>query len=291
MKPSFEFISGISDIKDRYDAYLMSVFGVIHDRTSLAPGARLCLTKLAERGKTVMIFTNSPKRASTVIRQLSQIGVPPSLYQHVLSSGEEAFLALKNRVDPWHATLGKYCYYLGSTDDDDLIEDLEIYPVSDVSRADFILAIGFDVWHTDVDDYEKILKKAIARRIPMVCANPDDHVIDKGEKLLRVGYLARRYQELGGQVRFHGKPYLSFYEKALEKLKRFSPTRIVAIGDMLETDILGAARAGLDSVCITAGFQEGEAKLYSKEAQIEKLEKMFKQASVEPRYVLSQLRW
>ncbi len=148
---SYKPLSGISEIVDEYDAFITSIFGVIHNRTSLIPGVRGCLEKLAENGKTILLLTNAPKRASTIIQQLSQIGVPPSLYQHVVSSGEEAFKHLSQRSDPWHATLGKYCYYLGSTDDDDLIENLEVYPVSDIRRADFILAVGFDVWHKDIE--------------------------------------------------------------------------------------------------------------------------------------------
>ena len=239
---TYKIIAGLGEVSDLYDAYMVSVFGVLHDRTSLIPGARTCLENLAEKGKTVMIFTNTPKRASTIIQQLSQIGIPPSLYQHILTSGEEAFQALKHRSDSWHATLGEYCYYLGSTDDDDLIEDLEIYPVRHIDRADFILAVGFDVWHKDVTYYDELLKQAVALGLPMVCANPDDYIVDKGQKLLRAGYLAKRYQEFGGQVYFHGKPYGSFYEKALVKLNQFSSKRILAIGNRLESDILGATK-------------------------------------------------
>lgn len=279
-------------MSDLYDAYLVSVFGVIHDRTSLTKGARDCLIKLSKHGKTVMIFTNTPKRASTVIRQLAQMGVPPSLYQHVLSSGEEAFQALKHRIDPLHATLGKYCYYLGSTDDDDLMDDLEVYPVSDIARADFILAVGFDIWNKDLDYYETILKKAVTRRLPMVCVNPDQYVIDKGEKLLRVGYLAKRYQELGGQVRFHGKPHPSFYAKALLKLKRFSPDKILAIGDSLETDIMGATQANLDTLCITNSFYNNKKEVSLNDSDTtEALDDIFQQAKVEPNYALFKLKW
>jgi len=290
--PTYKRISGIVEIVNDYDAFVTSIFGVIHNKSSLIPGVRGCLEKLAENGKTILLLSNAPKRASTIIQQLSEIGIPPSLYQHIITAGEEAFTHLSQRSDPWHATLGKYCYYLGSTDDDDLIEDLEVYPVSDISRADFILAVGFDVWHKDIDYYDKILKDAVSLRLPMVCANPDKFIMEEGKKLLRAGFLAQRYQDYGGQVRFHGKPYKAFYDQVQNRLKRFDKNRILAIGDGLETDILGATMAGLKTAYVTSGLHGNKFSLeYKKVLTKEDLKEIFSEFKLEPNYILSSLKW
>lgn len=290
---SYKILTGIHEVIDQYDAFIISEFGVLHDRTSLIPGARGCLEKLADHGKTVMILTNSPRRTSTLIQKLAQFGIPPSLYQHILSSGEEAFHHLSQRSDPWHATLGRYCYYMGSTDDDNLIEDLRVYPVSDISRADFILAVGFDIWHQDLKYYDKILREAVALRLPMVCANPDVYIYDQGEKHLRAGYLAKRYQEYGGQVRFHGKPYKPFFDQALSKLKRFDQKRLLVVGDSMETDILGGTMAGLMTAYIATEHEAFNllSKNGGQQTFKEHLEQLFREFRLEPNYVIPYFIW
>ena len=98
-----------------------------------------------------------------------------------------------------------------------------------------------------------------ARGMTMICANPDI-VIHRGETLIYcAGALARRYEELGGKVVYAGKPYLPIYARALALVERargatIDKSRVLAIGDGMETDIAGAARAGLDALFVTGGI-------------------------------------
>jgi 4-nitrophenyl phosphatase len=54
-----------------------------------------------------------------------------------------------------------------------------------------------------------------------------------------------------------GKPEPIMYQQALQRLGT-EPARTVAIGDRLETDILGAVRAGLPSVLVLSGIARRE---------------------------------
>jgi ribonucleotide monophosphatase NagD (HAD superfamily) len=92
----------------------------------------------------------------------------------------------------------------------------------------------------------------------MVCANPDLVVIHNGRPALCAGALAQRYEELGGTVRWHGKPYRSVYDSCLERLQVRDRARLLAIGDSLRTDIAGAAGAGIDSLLIAGGIHAEE---------------------------------
>jgi len=93
----------------------------------------------------------------------------------------------------------------------------------------------------------------------MICANPDIQV-HRGTKLIWcAGALAAAYEQLGGDVIYLGKPHPPIYDEALNRLSAMSgaaqePTRILAIGDGLRTDILGANRTGIDALFITGGI-------------------------------------
>jgi HAD superfamily hydrolase (TIGR01450 family) len=92
----------------------------------------------------------------------------------------------------------------------------------------------------------------------MICANPDI-VIHRGDDLIYcAGALARRYEELGGSVVYAGKPYGPIYDRALARAERargrpIEKPRVLAIGDGMKTDIVGAKRAGLDALFVTGG--------------------------------------
>jgi ribonucleotide monophosphatase NagD (HAD superfamily) len=72
------------------------------------------------------------------------------------------------------------------------------------------------------------------------------------------GAIADRYVELGGRVEYYGKPYPAIYRHAMELAGNPPPEDVLAIGDGLNTDILGAARMGFDCVYVTGGISEGD---------------------------------
>jgi ribonucleotide monophosphatase NagD (HAD superfamily) len=92
----------------------------------------------------------------------------------------------------------------------------------------------------------------------MICANPDVAVERGGRLVYCAGALAQAYAALGGDVHYAGKPYLPIYELAFETLETLRPgssdrARLLAIGDGVNTDIAGAAAAGVRSVFVASG--------------------------------------
>merc|ERR1719223_2128473 len=52
------------------------------------------------------------------------------------------------------------------------------------------------------------LRQSAARRLPMLCANPDLQVtLPNGERGHMPGLIARLYEEQGGAVTYYGKPH------------------------------------------------------------------------------------
>jgi HAD superfamily hydrolase (TIGR01459 family) len=251
-------IVGLRELAPRYDGFILDLWGVIHDGVAPVPGAIDCLRSLIRNGKRIVLLSNAPRRADDVVRRITEVGVPAGLYHDVMSSGEEAWQHLKGRDDPFYAALGRRCLHIGSERDLEIREGLELEYVDCPEEAQFILNTGPAGWDDRIEDYEPLLRKAIDRDLPMVCANPD-LVVMRGSTLhLCAGALARWYEEAGGRVRWHGKPFPSVYDSCLRLLDIADRSRILAVGDSLRTDIAGAAGAGIDSLLIAGGIHAEE---------------------------------
>ena len=252
---TFRLLAGLREIAPEYDGFILDLWGVLHDGSKPFPGVLDALARLKSAGKRLAILSNAPRRAYLVASRLSEIGIPPELYDHIHSSGEEAWQHLKRRDDAFYAGLGRRCYHLGPARDENMVEGVDIERVSDITAAEFILNTGPALgWEETIGDYEALLQAARAGNVPMVCANPDLVVIHEGRPAICAGALAERYEALGGYVRWHGKPYPSVYKTCFAALGIADPRRILAVGDSLRTDIAGAAAAGIDSVLVTGGI-------------------------------------
>ena len=251
-------IDGMREVMPEYDGFILDLWGVVHDGTAPFPGVLDCMERLIAAGKRLVLLSNAPRRSDDVMRRIARIGVPERLYHGVMSSGEEAWLHLKHRDDPFYAGLGRRCLHIGSERDLEMREGLDLAFVETPAEADFILNTGPAEWDDTLETYAPVLHDALGHDLPMVCANPDLVVVHNGKPALCAGALAEEYQRLGGRVRWHGKPYPSVYDSCLGLLGIDDKRRILAIGDSLRTDIAGAAGAGIDSLFITGGIHGAE---------------------------------
>lgn len=251
-------INRMRELAPEYDGFILDLWGVVHDGTAPFPGVLDCMERLIAAGKRLVLLSNAPRRSDDVMRRITRIGVPERLYQGIMSSGEEAWLYLKHRDEPFYAALGHRCVHIGSERDLEIREGLDLVFVDTPAEADFILNTGPAEWEDTLETYRPVLTEALFRGLPMVCANPDLVVIHNGKPALCAGALAEEYQRLGGRVRWHGKPYPSVYESCLGLLGIGEKRRILAIGDSLRTDIAGAASAGIDSLFVVGGIHADE---------------------------------
>lgn len=256
--PDVPILPNLAAFAGRYDAFVVDLWGVLHDGVRAYPGALDGLRELKRRGKRVAILSNAPRRAADVARRTAEIGVTPDLYDHLLTSGEETWRSLKARSDPRTAALGRAVFPLMARRDRGMLDGLDLVVAPRIAEAGFILATGVEGPNDRVADFEATLAAGVARGIPMVCANPDLEVVRDGVREICAGALAARYEALGGEVRYHGKPHPSIYRTCFELLGVADRRRVVAVGDSLRTDIAGAERAGIDSVLVTGGLHAEE---------------------------------
>jgi HAD superfamily hydrolase (TIGR01459 family) len=143
-------------------------------------------------------------------------------------------------------------------DDNALLADLGLEFVGSVDEADFIFLVGVPESRDLVETYGALLQRAAARGLPLICANPDLSRVSGSELAEAPGVLARYYEQIGGRTHYHGKPHPPIYRSSLEAMPGIPRGRILAIGDSIDHDILGARRAGLPSALITAGIHAAE---------------------------------
>lgn len=245
---------GISAFVDNYDAVVIDLWGVIHDGVRPYPDVADCLQRLSALGKPYAMLSNAPRRASAIARGMARMGLPATLYPHIMSSGEATWRGLRDRHEAWFDGVGDRCYHIGPERDANLFDDTSLVPVESIDQADFILNTGPWEDGETLADYEARLVSGAGRGLKMVCANPDLEVIRGGHRIICAGALAQRYEELGGDVLYYGKPYPPIYDSCLRLIGNPDPARVLAIGDSLRTDIAGAAQMGMDSILVLSGI-------------------------------------
>lgn len=252
-----DHLTGFAPLAAGYDGFILDLWGVIHDGVRPYPGAVDCLARLGAAGKRRALLSNGPRRNHVIQAAMRAMGIPDSLYDAILTSGEATWRALDRRPDSWLRSLGDRVFHLGPPRDLSVIEGLNLTRVADPGDASFVVNTGPDdaSGATDLGPYEATLAACAARNLPMICANPDLEVIRDGQRVLCAGALARHYETLGGTVRYFGKPDVAVYTLVLGEL---AVPRVLAVGDALRTDIAGAAAAGLPACWVLGGIHAEE---------------------------------
>jgi len=251
-------IEGLAAIVDRYDGFILDLWGVLHDGVRPYPGVKDALRELRRQRKRAVILSNGPRRAAALIRRITEIGITADLYEALHSSGEETWRLLRERADPAMAALGRRVFPIAPERDRDLLDGLDLEIADDLATAEFVLVTGLADAAEKVSDYELVLAGGAARRLPLLCANPDLEVVRGGVREFCAGALAARYETLGGRVLYVGKPYPAVYRTCLAGLAPVDPSRILAVGDSLRTDVAGAIGVGVDSLLVLGGIHAEE---------------------------------
>lgn len=247
-------INKLSEIASGYDAYIVDLWGVLHNGQEAFPEAVLALAELKALQKKIILLSNSPRRVRAAESRLTELGIRRDFYDELYTSGEDCFQALQYSTEEWYAKLGNYYFHIGPGGDKSMAQEMLRKKVNSVEEAGFILVTGTNSWEVDVSSYVPVLEKAYEMGLPMICANPDLTVLFGGETVICAGAIAQYYEGIGGEVRYHGKPYPDIYKTVMQKLLPIKQERILAIGDSLRTDIKGAANFNIDTLLVLSGI-------------------------------------
>jgi HAD superfamily hydrolase (TIGR01459 family) len=262
-------MSGFAALAEKYDGFIVDLWGVVHNGIKPYPGVIDCLTQLRALNKRVVFLSNAPRRAAAIGHGLAAMGIEPALYDGIMSSGEAVHTALRDRTDPDFAALGAKLYHLGPERDRDIFNTLPIAEVATPGQADFLLNTGPDdrLGPEDPSVYTPTLQAALAAGLTMVCANPDLEVVRDGKRIICAGLLAQNYQQGGGNVINRGKPDPAIYTPTLALL-RTEKSRTLAIGDSLRTDMKGAKAANIAACWVLSGIHATHPAEAPKEAAL-----------------------
>jgi len=247
-------LRGLAVLTHEYDGFIVDQWGVLHDGVRPYPGAIDCLEKLREAGKHVVVLSNSGRREAGNVRLMAEVGFDARLFDRFVSAGEDARSAIEQAALPFHARLGRRYYAFTRDDDVSLLEGLPLERVARVEDADFLVVIGIDSPRLGVADYEARLAAGASRRLPMICANPDITRVSPEGLVDAPGALARRYQDLGAEVFYHGKPYPAIYDSCLKAVAGCRRDRVIAVGDSIEHDVVGAQGAAIPCAFVSGGI-------------------------------------
>jgi HAD superfamily hydrolase (TIGR01459 family) len=283
-----DLVPNFSTLAPGYDALLCDVWGVVHNGVVAFPRACDALMRARAAGIAVVFITNAPRPNNVVARQLDALHVPLETYDAIVSSGDVTRSVIEQRV-------GQSVFHMGPKRDIEIFTGLDV-EFAPLESADYVVCSGLDDDDRDVpEDYRARLEQMLARKVFMICGNPDV-VVERGDKLVYcAGAVADLYAAMGGEVVYAGKPYRPIYDMALAKAeaakgRKLPLKRVMAIGDSVRTDLTGARTYGADFLFVTSGIHAEE--LGSRDRpDTSALEKKFIAAGAMPTAVMRELVW
>ena len=232
----------------KYSVILCDIWGVVHDGVRLYPNAAERLREWRGQGRKVILITNAPRTSEAVEAQLDRIGLPRSCWDGVSTSGEAGIAVIK--------TLHHPTGFLGTRQDRQILEEHGLTFVEDGFTD--IAVTGLDDSRDHVEEYRTQLEEWAERDVLFHCFNPDRVVVRGGVPEPCAGALADVYEGLGGRVEWYGKPHPAIYDYAMGLAGNPPHDAVLAVGDALVTDMLGAASQGYDAVFVQGGIHAGE---------------------------------
>ena len=228
-----EHLSGFAPLADRYNGFILDLWGVIHDGVNAFPHSIETLMHLRHAGKRTLLLSE----CATPERGGAEDDAPDGNRGHPIyrrphqRRGSAAGVGRSSRFIVGRIRCPNF-FTLGPNRDKPVLEGLPFTVVDDPADFDFVLNTGPDDHRnpSDLAEFEPTLVECARHRLKMICANPDLEVIRGGVRVLCAGALAVRYAELGGDVRSLGKPDPAIYQPVLEQLG-LPPDQVLAVGD------------------------------------------------------------
>ena len=249
----------IDALLDRYDAILFDAYGVLVHGSGPLPGAGELLTRLNREGRPYFVVTNdASKLPATAASRYQRFGLPIDasriLTSGMLLAGHFAAAGLG----------GRRCAVLGPPDSMRYVADAGGDVVQPDEAFD-VLVIGDESGFPFLDWADAALSSLFVsidegRPVHLVVPNPDLIYPGGGGFGFAAGHHRQHVRGRAGAA-LPGSDRTCASRGWASRTRRSSRTRsaalgtsrVVMVGDTLETDIAGARAAGLDAVWIETG--------------------------------------
>ena len=240
-------IYNIFEIIDNYDVVLFDIWGVILEHLPY-PEAVKAINKIKQI-KDTYIVTNMANSRMSVKQKLFDAGLDIAA-DKIFTAGETGKRLIE---DSKISARNQKIFCFSDNVCNDLFSRQDFYRTENIEEAGLIILSQYVDNMSDTTKFDNALAKAAAICIPALCTNPDVIVPYDSHERYCAGYFAERYINMGGKVHFSGKPYKEIYEAVFKQIKNLDKSRVLMVGDTLETDIQGAKNVGIDSALVTTG--------------------------------------
>lgn len=253
----------VEALLDRYDVFFLDAYGVLVNSEGALPGAAAFLEQLERRRKPYWLLSNDAARGvHTSWQRYTGFGVPLRA-DRILTSG-----TLLQTYFQRNALEGARCLVLGTDDSRAYVEAAggQVCSYDDRSATVCVLAddMGFPFLDA-MNDVVSVLLERLEKGLftHLILPNPDLVFPRLGGFGITAGAMAAAVEAVlslrdpSGRQRFVplGKPEPHLFEAAMQRLDgQVAKSRIVMLGDQLITDVLGAARFGIDSALLLTGI-------------------------------------
>ncbi|MGL4339879.1 MAG: HAD-IIA family hydrolase [Rhodoglobus sp.] len=231
------------------DLVLFDLDGVVYRGPSALPYAIESITHISASTRVAFITNNASRTDASVALHLMELGLTAAP-EDVVTSPQAAVTILRNTVEP------------GST----------ILVVGGDGLVDEVLKAGFVVTRSAEDSpaaviqgfapevgWEHLAEAAFALNgvgtsgnLPWIATNTDWTIPQERGTAPGNGTLVSAVHTAVGRLPLvAGKPEVAIFQEAMT---RFSSAAALMVGDRLDTDILGANRAGIPSALVLTGI-------------------------------------
>lgn len=235
-----------------YDAGLFDLDGVLYlGNSPVAHAAASVAAARVEGMRVAFVTNNASRRPDVVARQLAELGIPADPAD-VVTSAQAAARWLAARLPQ-----GAHVLVVGTDGLADEITDVGLVAVRSADEEPVAVAQGLSRTTGWAELAEAGL--ALRRDIPWVAGNADATLPSTRGPLPGNGaFVAALVAMTGRTPVVVGKPEPQLH---LESVSRVGARRPLVVGDRLDTDILGAARGGADSLLVLTGVVDREQLL------------------------------
>ena len=87
----------LEEIFEKYDTFIIDLWGVMHNGVTLNPNAIEAVDKLKKNSKKIVFLSNAPRPSSNVINFLLKMKMDKKYLEHVMTSGEAAMYAINEK--------------------------------------------------------------------------------------------------------------------------------------------------------------------------------------------------
>jgi 4-nitrophenyl phosphatase len=247
----------ISSLSPAIKALILDMDGVLWKDDQPIGDLPKIFARIKEVGLKVILATNNAMRSADQHQQkLARFGVMVEEWQ-VVNSGMAVAYLLSQRFPQ-----GGPVFVVG---EGGLIKTLEkngFYPAGEDAKDVLAVVCGFDRQAT----FEKFTKATILiRKGALFIGTNPDRTFPTPEGLIPGAGSFIAFLEAATDVKpiIAGKPFPTLFQLAFDRLQ-LSPREILAVGDRLDTDILGGRQAGCRTALVMSGVTSaGELDVWS----------------------------